>query len=268
MHPTIFPRRHRFRKMARLLLFILFCGGTLREHFAFSPTPSFRHVTSLRALDVEESIETNAEGSPLVRRDYDTFLWKDYKINYRVEGEGEPILLVHGFGGNVNHFRFQFPALVEAGYQVYAIDLLGFGASDKPGDAPYSIELFVELIVDFVTHMSAESKGQKWVLCGNSIGSLSALGAAEQLSDLVKAMVMFNCAGGMSMFRYVARHQHSSNGGCETGQLTSFVMHADMKMFHSTSVPSYGWFKRSCWVRNSAQCTFPTLKHEKMCSRF
>ena len=51
---------------------------------------------------------------------------RDYNINYRVEGpkDGPPILLVHGFGANVNHFRFQFPTLVAEGYRVYAVDLL------------------------------------------------------------------------------------------------------------------------------------------------
>lgn len=48
--------------------------------------------------------------------------------------DAPPILLIHGFGASVGHFRKNFPALVGAGYRVYAIDLLGFGASDKPKD--------------------------------------------------------------------------------------------------------------------------------------
>lgn len=45
-----------------------------------------------------------------------------------------PILLIHGFGASVGHFRKNFPVLVAEGYRVHAIDLLGFGASDKPKD--------------------------------------------------------------------------------------------------------------------------------------
>lgn len=48
--------------------------------------------------------------------------------------DAPPILLIHGFGASVGHFRKNFPALVGEGYRVYAIDLLGFGASDKPKD--------------------------------------------------------------------------------------------------------------------------------------
>lgn len=42
------------------------------------------------------------------------------------------IVLVHGFGASVYHWRYNIPALVEAGYRVLALDLLGFGLSDKP----------------------------------------------------------------------------------------------------------------------------------------
>ncbi|CAB9512332.1 Haloalkane dehalogenase [Seminavis robusta] len=158
-----------------------------------------------------------------VRRFYESFLWKqneftnqDYKINYRVEGpkDGPPVLLVHGFGANINHFRFQFPALVNEGYRVYAIDLLGFGGSEKPSDANYSIDLFVQLLHDFVMDMDPN---QKWIAAGNSIGGLCCLGLADKHHDyhddsnnnnnnnnnnLVRAVVLFNTSGGMSSFRY------------------------------------------------------------------
>jgi pimeloyl-ACP methyl ester carboxylesterase len=134
-----------------------------------------------------------------VQRYYETYRWKDFNINYRVEGEGPPILLIHGFGGNVNHYRFQFPALAKAGYKVYAIDLLGFGGSDKPGDFDYCIENFAQLCRDFCRDATEK---ESWVIAGNSIGGLCSLATAELLGDEVKACVLFNCAGGMSGFRY------------------------------------------------------------------
>jgi pimeloyl-ACP methyl ester carboxylesterase len=145
-----------------------------------------------------------------VRRNYETFVWTysdnessntSYNINYRVEGpvDGPPILLVHGFGANVNHFRFQFPALAASGYRVYAVDLLGFGASDKPPIAPYSIELFTQLLVDFVKSMNAQ---KSWIIAGNSIGGLCSLAVANQIPECIRGVVLFNCAGGMTGFRY------------------------------------------------------------------
>lgn len=150
----------------------------------------------------------NNDASPTkLRRYYDTFIWKknaltsqDYKINYRVEGprDGPPVLLVHGFGASVNHFRFQFPALTKEGYRVYAIDLLGFGGSDKPSNASYSIELFVQLLEDFVMEMEP---GKDWIAAGNSLGGLCSLGLAAELPDKIKGVILFNTSSGMS-FRY------------------------------------------------------------------
>jgi pimeloyl-ACP methyl ester carboxylesterase len=49
-----------------------------------------------------------------------------------VEGEGHPVLLLHGFPDSSFLWRNQVPALVEAGLQVIAPDLRGFGESDRP----------------------------------------------------------------------------------------------------------------------------------------
>lgn len=167
-------------------------------------------IHRLDVIDPDPSVAMGAGSSgPKVQRFYDTFAWKqnsrtmrDYNINYRVEGpqDGPKILLVHGFGANVNHFRFQFPALVAEGYRVYAVDLLGFGASDKPKDENYSIDLFVQLLEDFVNAIS--SGGESWVVAGNSIGGLCSLGLANTLPDTIKGVVLFNSSGGMSAFRY------------------------------------------------------------------
>src|SRR5439155_20638906 len=48
------------------------------------------------------------------------------------EGEGQPVLLLHGFPDSSRLWRNQVPALVAAGYRVIAPDLRGFGESDKP----------------------------------------------------------------------------------------------------------------------------------------
>jgi hypothetical protein len=145
-------------------------SGTFRTSVNDERVIKFRSdsVTSMLSAT---SIELSGERETVkVQRKYETFRWfhnetsSEYDINYRVEGEGPPILLVlvHGFGANINHFRFQFPALVEQGYRVHAVDLLGFGASDKPGEPEYSIELFVQLLKDFIEH---KREGEKWFAC-------------------------------------------------------------------------------------------------------
>jgi len=174
-------------------------------------TLTFVHLVHRRRLAKLFSARTSsAESSrpvgPTVQRKYEIYKWEHreedlsqvYEINYRVEGEGLPLLLVHGFGANVNHFRFQFPYLATRGYKVYAIDLLGFGASVKPAIS-YSIELFTSLLHDFI---ESREEAIPWTVAGNSIGGLACLMLAQKVPESVDSVVLFNCAGGMSGFRY------------------------------------------------------------------
>jgi pimeloyl-ACP methyl ester carboxylesterase len=53
-------------------------------------------------------------------------------LNVLIEGEGEPVLLLHGFPDSNYVWRGVIPHLVNAGYQVIAPDQRGFGLSDAP----------------------------------------------------------------------------------------------------------------------------------------
>jgi pimeloyl-ACP methyl ester carboxylesterase len=225
-------------RLTRLLLLLVVAGTTNSVAAFVSPAVSSLHrphegirsytllTRQSKATEInqdESDVEISAvsiDASSIsetpkvfVRRNYETFVWTysddvsstPYNINYRVEGpvDGPPLLLVHGFGANVNHFRFQFPTLAASGYRTYAVDLLGFGASDKPPRAAYSIELFAKLLVDFIQAMNAQQpQTQSWIIAGNSIGGLCSLAVANQIPEYIRGVVLFNCAGGMTGFRY------------------------------------------------------------------
>ncbi len=53
-------------------------------------------------------------------------------IRYEVTGQGQPVVLLHGFPDSGRLWRHQLPALVDAGFQVIVPDLRGYGLSDKP----------------------------------------------------------------------------------------------------------------------------------------
>ena len=62
--------------------------------------------------------------------------WKGLNVRYtKHEAEGQSagvsVVLVHGFGGNADHWRRNAGPLAAAGCDVFAIDLLGYGLSDK-----------------------------------------------------------------------------------------------------------------------------------------
>lgn len=85
-----------------------------------------------------------------------------------VGGEGPAILLVHGFGAFLEHFRENAYDIAEAGNRVWSITLLGFGKSEKP-NIVYTELVWAELLRDFVVDIVGESAH----LVGNSIGGMS-----------------------------------------------------------------------------------------------
>lgn len=119
--------------------------------------------------------------------------WQGYNTVYTVQGEGQPLLLIHGFGASVGHWRKNIPRLADAGYKVFAIDLLGFGGSDKPA-LDYSVELWQQQLYDFWK----DKINEPTVFVGNSIGGLLTLMMLTQYPEISKGGVLINCAGGLN----------------------------------------------------------------------
>ena len=110
------------------------------------------------------------------------------------------VLLIHGFGANTQHWRFNQPVLAEL-VPTYAIDLLGFGRSDQPrarlkdeaeqeGSVHYGFDLWGQQVADFCR----EVIGRPVLLVGNSIGGVVALRAAQLLQDQCRGVVLIDCA--------------------------------------------------------------------------
>jgi pimeloyl-ACP methyl ester carboxylesterase len=92
------------------------------------------------------------------------------------EGDGAPVLLLHGFPDSTKLWRHQIPALVAAGYRVIAPDLRGFGESAKPaGVEAYRGELLLGDVIGLLgalgvqrTHVVGHDWGafMAWMLAG------------------------------------------------------------------------------------------------------
>jgi pimeloyl-ACP methyl ester carboxylesterase len=138
------------------------------------------------ALPAEPTTIVGAEGATVPYGEYQTY--------YERLGRdaGESVLMIHGIGGGSSVFQYRFtaPAVAKAGYNVYAIDLLGFGKSSRP-KIRYTQELLVGQIVSFL-----ETVIQKpTVIVANSLTAAYSIRIAAERPDLVKALVLIGPTG-------------------------------------------------------------------------
>ncbi|KAK9103246.1 hypothetical protein Sjap_020500 [Stephania japonica] len=117
--------------------------------------------------------------------------WNGHIIQYTVVGhEGPAILLVHGFGAFLEHYRDNMNAIADGGNRVWAITLIGFGRSEKP-NLVYTELLWAELVRDFIVDVVGEPAH----LVGNSIGGFFVSIVAGLWPSLAKSLVLVNAAG-------------------------------------------------------------------------
>ncbi|BFI03376.1 hypothetical protein MPTK1_1g03260 [Marchantia polymorpha subsp. ruderalis] len=121
---------------------------------------------------------------------YNFWQWRGHKVHYVVQGEGRPIVLIHGFGASVYHWRYNIPELAKNGFKVFAMDLMGFGWTEK-ALVDYDTLLWRDQVADFVREVVQEPA----VLVGNSIGGLTVLLTASTKPDLVSGLALLNPSG-------------------------------------------------------------------------
>lgn len=129
----------------------------------------------------------------LIMKDRTYFIWnyllKDHRIHYRVEGIGEKhLLLLHGCGSHTCTWSDLMDSLVKAGFKVWALDLLGFGFSDKPLDVPYGLDLYMKQVMAFMQTMRIPQAD----FISHSMGGTISLGMAFSYPHHVKSLTLIS----------------------------------------------------------------------------
>lgn len=112
-------------------------------------------------------------------------------VFYTVRGEGPSLLLLHGIYAGASSFEWKevFQPLSER-FRVYAVDLLGFGKSDKP-EGPYTADLMEAVIEDFVRHVA----GCGTLAIANSLSAAWCLHLSAYHPELFGGLVVVNPTG-------------------------------------------------------------------------
>lgn len=150
----------------------------------------FVYLAPATAIHVALNAERRRSG--LIRKELD--LPNGLRYVYLECGQGEPLMLLHGFGGNKDTFTRVSRFLVKH-YRVIIPDMIGFGESSHPLEADYTPPAQVERLRVF-----AQALGIKTLhLGGNSMGGQIAMMYASLYSTEVKSLWLLSPGGILSV---------------------------------------------------------------------
>jgi 2-hydroxy-6-oxonona-2,4-dienedioate hydrolase len=109
------------------------------------------------------------------------------------------VLFMHGLGSSADRWLDIPDALSIAGLHTIAMDLPGFGLSDKPEEMDYTIGQFVRLVADFIPQAGMpkdkKSNTNKTTVVGHSLGGYIAAQLAVEHPELVDRLVLIDTSG-------------------------------------------------------------------------
>ena len=114
-------------------------------------------------------------------------------VNFLEEGEGPPVVLIHGSGPGVTayaNWSTTIPGLA-TDFRVLAPDVTGFGYTDHRPDGNYTLETWVDHVIGFLNALDLESVH----IVGNSFGGSLALALAVRFPERVRRLVLMGSVG-------------------------------------------------------------------------
>jgi pimeloyl-ACP methyl ester carboxylesterase len=151
-------------------------------------------VAALAAVNASVAREAPEPETGALGGEAGIFDWKHGQVFYRHAGreDAPAVLFVHGIGAGARAFMWRRNFLPLArDFRVYALDLLGFGYSDKPANAPYSAELYVELVSDFLREVVRAPAG----VVAHTLSAAFAVRAADEQPELFRSLVLVSPTG-------------------------------------------------------------------------
>jgi pimeloyl-ACP methyl ester carboxylesterase len=128
----------------------------------------------------------------------------EVRLHYVEEGEGPLVVLLHGFPEAWFGWRFQIPALAQAGFRVVAPDLRGFNLSSKPkGVSAYELQhvaFDIKELIESLGESSARVAGHDW-------GGAAAWELAMRHPEVVERLAILNSPHPLR-FRSALRNRH------------------------------------------------------------
>lgn len=113
-------------------------------------------------------------------------------VNYIDEGEGEVVLLLHGWGANITLYAGMIHVLAQSGHRVIALDMPGFGKTTEPSE-PWCVDDYVDFVMKFIESFGFTS----FSIVVHSFGGrvFFKMNAREKLPFTIDKAVLIDSAG-------------------------------------------------------------------------
>ena len=111
-------------------------------------------------------------------------------VHYRDEGNGHPIILIHGTASSLHTWEAWTDGLKET-HRVIRMDIPAFGLTGPNLTRDYSIESYVAFIHEFLNQLEIDS----CVIAGNSLGGNIAWNYALEYPDRISKLILLNASG-------------------------------------------------------------------------
>jgi len=173
-----------------------------------------------------------------------------HRMPYLEGGTGEPLLLLHGFAANKDHWTMIAPHLTRH-FHIYAPDLPGFGDASRIEQARYGVDAQIARIVQFADAVGLDS----FHLGGNSMGGYLAAMFAARHPERVRSLWLLAPAGVMSAEpSETLRLIESGDNPLIADSVGDFDRLA--KLCFTVQPPMPGEFKRPLLARARAEAPF------------
>jgi 3-oxoadipate enol-lactonase len=133
---------------------------------------------------------TTAAGNAILTFEMPHLSIEGLDIHYREKGQGFPVVLIHGYSGNLQNWILQVRALAKR-YRTISLDLRGHGRSVKPTRREdYSLELFAADVCGLLNALTVP----ECYLVGHSMGGMVAQEFVLRHPEMVRALVLVDTA--------------------------------------------------------------------------
>lgn len=112
------------------------------------------------------------------------------QVHYRINGEGEPLVLIHGTGASLHTWEAWTKSL-EKDFKVISLDMPAFGLTGPNKEGIYHLDYYAQFLNDFLEKIGID----QFSIAGNSLGGAIAWKYATTFPDKVKSMILIDAGG-------------------------------------------------------------------------